>query len=151
MASGETLQSICRDDHMPHAHTVRTWVIRGDPEFLELYTRARQAQAWKWSEDIIEISDDISKDYCQDETGNWRPDHDHINRAKLRVESRRWFVSRVLPRIFGDNVSHEHTGQGGGPIQLAAAPFDASRLSLEERQQLRALLVKARDSNGSQD
>jgi hypothetical protein len=67
------------------------------------------------------------------------------------VESRKWFVSRVLPRIFGDKVAHEITGKDGGPIQLQPVPFDASQLSADERQQLRALLLKARESSGSRD
>jgi hypothetical protein len=29
-------------------------------------------------------------------------DHDHIARARLRVDSRKWILSKMLPRIYGD-------------------------------------------------
>jgi hypothetical protein len=90
-----------------------------------------------WAEDIIEISDDGSRDYVatSDEDGAHRVDHDHVSRSRLRVDSRKWLLSKLAPKKYGDRVGLEHYGPGGGPIETKAT-IDISAATDE---QLRAL------------
>jgi hypothetical protein len=63
LSSGESLRSICRDDGMPKADTVYSWLL--DPEkklFSEQYARARASQAELMFDELLEISDDSSQD-----------------------------------------------------------------------------------------
>ncbi|HEX7767713.1 MAG TPA: hypothetical protein VF443_13440, partial [Nitrospira sp.] len=38
---------------------------------------------------------------------------DMVERAKLRVDTRKWALARMMPRKFGDRMTQELTGAGG--------------------------------------
>ena len=110
LSGGESLTSICKDDGMPAKVTVFKW-IRNDAEFANQYARAREAQAEHYLDEIIQISDDSVLDTDIDpESGNERTNHDVIQRAKLRVDTRKWAMSRLAPKKYGDRITH-----GGDP------------------------------------
>ena len=105
MAEGESLRAICRDDGMPGISSVMRWLFDplddSDPRvaFREQYARARQAQAEGWAEEIVSIADSTADD---------------VNRDRLRVDSRKWISSRLLPRVYGDRTILEG---GDNPIR----------------------------------
>lgn len=114
IAEGETLVSVCKDDDMPGVATVLRWP---DPEFRELYTRAKEIRLEVMAEDIIAISDDGANDtYIDEETKQRRTDHDVINRSRLRVDTRKWLLARLASKTYGDRVTQQHTGPDGGPV-----------------------------------
>lgn len=39
------------------------------------------------------------------------PNLEHINRTRLRVDTRKWIVSKLLPKKYGDLVRTEHSGK----------------------------------------
>ena len=49
--------------------------------------------------------------------GNAFTDHDVIARSRLRVDTRKWYLSKVLPKVYGEKL--ELTGSDGGPMQVA--------------------------------
>jgi hypothetical protein len=108
MACGESLSVICRTRGMPTRTTVLTWVTT-DPAFEALYDRARQAMGDALAEQILEIADDASADLS---------DPQSVNRAKLKVDTRKWLASKLFPRQFGDVVRNEVSGPAGGPIAV---------------------------------
>lgn len=118
LAEGGLLIAFCRKDGAPHVATIYRW-MEAHPEFREAYARAREVGLHLMAEDVIDISDDGSRDYTTAADGREVPDHDHIARSRLRVDSRKWLASKLLPKIYGDKVQQEHTGPGGGPITLA--------------------------------
>lgn len=116
MMEGESLRVICFDTTMPNASTVHAWVLEDKKEhiddleeigFSKKYARARDIQAEVMFEEILEIADDGSNDYMSitkgDETYNVE-DREVTNRSRLRVDSRKWYLSKVLPKKFGDKV-----------------------------------------------
>lgn len=115
LAAGESLNAICKADEMPPESTVRGWALDDVQGFAAKYTRAREIQADVLVEQILDISDDGSRDYVATENGV-SVDHDHIARSRLRVDSRKWFASKVLPKKYGDKVAL--TGDGGGPLSM---------------------------------
>lgn len=125
LAAGESLRGICRDDELPDAGTVFRWLSCQDEAFAtfrEQYARAREIQADALVDEILEISDDGTNDWMerQDEDGEnsgWRINGEHIQRSRLRVDSRKWFASKVLPKKYGDKVQQEISGPNGGPVQ----------------------------------
>lgn len=139
LAAGESLRGICRDDAMPDASTVFRWLSGSDEtltSFREQYTRAREIQAHAFVDEIFEISDDGSNDWMarqgKDDAPGWTLNGEHIQRSRLRVDSRKWFASKVLPKIYGDRVIQEVTGKDGGPIQteeVNARELIASRIA----------------------
>ena len=121
MADGESLRSICRDEAMPAESTVRMWHVEDREGFSAHYTHAREAQVDRWAEEIVEIADDGSNDFMERKIGDEIvevPNHEHMNRSRLRVDTRKWLMSKLLPKKFGDKVTNEHTGGDGGPIKL---------------------------------
>lgn len=114
---GESLREICADDTMPGKSTVMRW-LAAHAEFRDQYASAREAQADYYAEEIIEISDDSSRDTYMDDNGNTRTDQEVIGRSRLRVDTRKWLMARMVPKKYGDRVVQEHTGPGGGPVQV---------------------------------
>ena len=73
--------------------------------------------------------------------------------GKLVGTKRRFSDNLAMFRLKGEMPNkyrevHEHTGAGGGPIQLAAV--DLSRLTDDELKKARALSLKAQNGAGSQ-
>lgn len=108
IALGEMLLHICEEKEMPTTSTVYNWLLDDDKrEFLDKYRRARDAQAEKMSEEIIDISDDGTNDLMTITKGNETynvEDREVTNRSKLRVNARQWYLSKVMPKKFGDKL-----------------------------------------------
>lgn len=130
IAAGRTLPSILRDEGMPDMRWVFTQ-IKGDESFYQSYTRAREARTELWAEGLIEIADDGRNDTYVDEDGIQRVDHDHVARSRLRVDTRKWLASKLLPKTYGDKVTTEVTGSDGGPVQVAVVELPALKQALE--------------------
>lgn len=43
-----------------------------------------------------------------------------VQRNRLRVDARKWLLSKMAPKKYGDKVTQEHTGANGGAIQVAS-------------------------------
>lgn len=104
MAVGKSLRSICAPDGMPAESTVRLWAVTDRDGFAAHYARAREAQMEALSEDILEISDDASRDIHVKEDGTEVADHELVQRSKLRVDSRKWLMSKLAPKKYGDKL-----------------------------------------------
>lgn len=113
LAQGKTLREACRGEEMPPESTVRLWVADDREGFAAHYARAREIGYHMMADEILHIADDNSSDVRTDEDGNELVNHDVINRAKLRIDSRKWLLSKALPKIYGDrieaNVNHTLT------------------------------------------
>ena len=114
MAEGESLRQICRDDHMPDERRVREWYVRDLHGFAPHYARARELLLDAWAEEIIDIAEDGSNDWMVRETERGRMvrslDDEHVRRSQLRIESRKWLLSKLAPKKYGDKVAVEHSG-----------------------------------------
>ncbi len=128
LAEGESLRAICVDKGMPSAETVRRWLLDNE-DFCAQYVRAREVQADRFAEEILEIADDASDDWAVDKDGKKTLDHEHVQRSRLRVDTRKWLMARMAPKKYGDKM--QHVGEGGGPIRtevdLTGIPTDVLR------------------------
>jgi hypothetical protein len=66
---------------------------------------------------------------------------DVVAHKRLQVDTRKWLLSKVLPKIYGDKIVQEHIGANGGPIALAAV--DMKNLTDEELESMNLMLTKA--------
>ena len=119
LAAGETLRAICRDEGMPHEATVRGWALDDREGFSTQYARSREIGYMAMADETLEIADDGSNDTYKTDEGQEATNHDVIARSRLRVDTRKWLLSKALPKVFGDKIVQEHTGADGGPIQQA--------------------------------
>jgi len=120
LSEGEPLAQICRDKHMPHDNTVRNWCA-ADQAVSVAIARAREAGFDQIALDAMQVADDCSRDYKKDADGRDVPDHDHIQRSKLRVETRLKLLAKWDPRRYGDRVQTEHSGSIGLAEIVAAS------------------------------
>lgn len=133
LASGESLRSICRDAGMPDKGTVLKWLfLEKFPEFNDQYARARRVQAELYAEEVIGIADDGTNDYMEklDDEGNpngKQVNGEHIQRSRLRVDTRKWVACKLLPKVYGDKVEATHKGDAENPIKIDStlSPSDA--------------------------
>lgn len=110
LANGESLRAICasdRDDWMPSIGTILRWVSE-KPEFREQYARAREVQAETHADDIVTIADGPAEGDDSVKTA----------RDRLRVDSRKWVASKLLPKKYGDKLQQEVSGPDGGAIAV---------------------------------
>jgi len=117
IAAGESVRSISRDENMPAESTIRSWAVDDIEGFNAQYTRAIQIRAVGWAEEIIEISDDGSQDtYIDPATGQERTNHEIVARSRLRTDNRKWMLSKVLPKVYGDKLDVNHGVQPENPL-----------------------------------
>ncbi len=113
IADGFSLRQIARELDCSDAAIVK-WSVQ-DEEFGSQYARAMQARAERMAMEIEEIADEGTNDWMERE-GITVPDHEHISRSKLRVDTRKWLMSKMLPKKYGDKTTTEHTGPDGAPL-----------------------------------
>lgn len=117
LAVGQSLRTVCKPDHMPSVATVFNW-FKSHPEFLEQYTRAKEESADALIEEMLDIADDGTNDWMErvgkeGESLGYQLNGEHVNRSRLRVDTRKWIASKLKPKKYGDKTSLEHTGKDG--------------------------------------
>ena len=121
LCEGRTLREICKGEGFPTEAAVRQWALNDHEGFAERYRRAREIGYHSMADEIVEIVDDATNDWMEREnqrTGKIDvvPDHDHINRSRLRFQARQWLLSKALPKLYGDKIAV--TGPEGGALQI---------------------------------
>ncbi len=136
IAERESLRKICADPDMPDKTTVLRWLAaKENAEFRTQYAHAREMQADTLFDEALEIADEVSDDWAKDKDGNDIFDHEHVQRSRLRVDTRKWAAGKLAPKKYGDKF--QHVGEGGGPIRVRP---DLSKLNDEELDALERIL-----------
>jgi hypothetical protein len=123
VANGESLNKICSEPGMPARKSFYEWVAQ-DETVLRRYEFAMTMRADTYAEQTIEISDDSRADKYIDENGREVTNHEVVNRARLRVDARKWYASKLAPKKYGDKVVNEH--QGGDPDKPILSKIEIS-------------------------
>lgn len=113
ISNGKGTREIETLDGMPSKATIYKWLSKY-PEFLDLYARSKMVMAFAWEEDMVEIADDGTNDWMarQRETKgvHYVENAEAINRSRLRVDTRKWLLSKLLPKKYGDKIDHNVSG-----------------------------------------
>lgn len=97
LADGESLRRICQDSDMPNKATVFRW-LNAHEEFRDQYARAREEQAETLADEIVLIADT----------------EEDANRARVKIDARKWVAGKLKPKAYGDkqqieaNVTFSH-------------------------------------------
>jgi hypothetical protein len=137
LADGDSLASICCDEEMPDERSVRRWA-RNHGDFGAKYAVARRLGYEKRADELLEIADDSSADWI--DTGNGVFDSVHVNRARLMIDTRKWLLSKMLPKVYGDHVTV--AGDPDQPIHVVQQ-IDWALLSDEELEAIEAFALAA--------
>ncbi len=126
ICEGESLRQVCRDESMPCTSTVMKWANE-IPEFTEQYAKAREMLLEHWAEEITEIADDGSNDWIKREKEDGRVeivlDAEHINRSRLRVDTRKWLMSKLSAKKYGDRTALDLGNQEGKPLAITIMKY----------------------------
>lgn len=111
IASGKSVRTICAEDSFPSMSTVFKW-LRENEEFSQQYVRAREAQADTLFDEVLSIADQYVS--MADKL-----DVDHIQRARLRIDARKWMASKLQPKKYGDklDIDQKTTHEAGNSLQ----------------------------------
>jgi len=100
---------------MPTPATIYNWLNHHE-DFLKQYARAKEMHADAMAEEILRIADTADADNVCDEYGNIKPNHEWIARTRLRVDARKWYLSKILPKKYGDKIEQTHVGDPEKPV-----------------------------------
>lgn len=93
IAEGESVRSIAKDNKMPNASTIHLWVLEDREGFSKQYAQAKEIGAEVESDEMEEIAET----------------YEDLNRAKLIIDTKKWNLSKKLPKRFGDKLDVDVT------------------------------------------
>ena len=120
LSAGETLRSICRDEHTPSWKAVYDW-IADKADFASRIARARELGEDAIAQECLDIADNATNDWMEkrDSSGDavgWQLNGDHVQRSKLRIETRLKLLAKWNPKKYGDKMQTELSGPNGSAI-----------------------------------
>lgn len=103
IAKGESLRKIDKDDKMPSVSSIIRWLVDDEYKwFRAQYEAACNTKAEVMFDELLEIADNTKSEVMRD---------------RLRVDTRKWYLSKIMPKKFGDKMD---VTSGGKPIPLLA-------------------------------
>ena len=100
---------------MPHWTNFYEW-MDGDEDLRLRFGRAREKGEEAMAAECLEIADNASQDMIETEYGQ-RLNTEHVQRSKLRIETRLKLLAKWNPKKWGEKVDLNHGGQPDNPIQ----------------------------------
>ena len=119
VSSGRSLRSIIDNadrDIIPSFFIFSKW-LKEDEEFEKRYAHACEARSELIFEQILEIADDTVNDYTETEEGR-KINQENIQRSRLKVDARKWMLSKMNPKRFGDKIENTLKGDANSPINI---------------------------------
>ena len=133
LADGESLISICKDDHIPEKSSVLYWVVEDriiegtDEKFSDHYMRAREAQGFSHADEALELRNEIKHELVDP------------NAARVMLDALKWGAERMAPKKHSARQVIDHTSEDG---TMSPSKFDDSELD-ERIKELEAKLSKS--------
>ena len=122
LATGEPLEPILREMGL-QKRTVNYW-REHDEDIAKQFDEARDAGYDVIAASCLEIADDARNDYMAklaeegDEKAVLSFNAEHVQRSKLRIETRLKLLAKWDPRRYGDKLQQEITGKGGAALAI---------------------------------
>jgi len=114
IANGDSLRTACTNADMPAPATIFKWMREHD-SFLKQYEKATQERTEAMAEELLDIVDDGSNDYMvktgKDGAESWQLNGEHIQRSRLRADTRKWLMAKMKPKKYGDKLDVTSDGK----------------------------------------
>jgi hypothetical protein len=109
MRGGLSAFKACQAAGVPHS-TFLEW-MKSDAELADSYARAREDLIERIAQEVIDLSDaDVGL------TPDGKKDWAAIQKHKLQVDTRKWLLSKLAPKKYGDKI--ELTGDPDRPLAI---------------------------------
>lgn len=132
MRDGLSAFKACQAAGVPQS-TFNRWVD-ADAKLAEDYAHAREDLIERMANEVLDLADSEVP-----ETGDGKRDWQAIQQRKLQVDSRKWLLSKLAPKKYGDRL--ELAGDKENPLQVQT--IDASKLPTD----VLAQIIAAKDAN----
>ncbi|MGH8763593.1 MAG: hypothetical protein ACREUR_10255 [Nitrosospira sp.] len=111
---GKSARAMCAEAGISQ-RVLWNW-LASDAQWMQQYLRAKELCIDAYAEEIIEISDDGSRDTYTDEKGREVINREVIARSQLRIDARKWYASKLAPKKYGDKLLNPQEGGEVKPI-----------------------------------
>lgn len=102
--STEGLEKLCEThEDLPNKSTVYEWLLNNQ-EFSDAFKRARVIQTQLCIQELESVTD---AEFYYDEKGVKRYDAALVAQRRLKVETRKWLASKIIPSVYGDKMTVE--------------------------------------------
>ena len=94
------LERLCKMfEDMPDKTTIYQWRFK-HPEFATKYARAKTFQCELLADSMYDLANEIST--YQDSDGNARVDSGSVQAQRLKIDTLKWTLSKLLPKVYGE-------------------------------------------------
>jgi hypothetical protein len=111
ISGGESVNTICSKPDMPSRASFFRW-LKDDESLLARYNIAIETRAYLFAEEIIQIADEEPP-----RTAKGSMDSAFVAWQKTRIDARKWIVSRMLPKVYGDKIDLTSKGDVFDPVR----------------------------------
>jgi hypothetical protein len=123
--TGESVRSICSDPVIDLSRNTFSYWLATVAELQVAYAEAKEAGVENIVEEMFDIADDGRNDWMLRLAFNgshpsWEACGEHIARAKIRVDLRKWYVGQIKPKKYGIKQQLEVSGELGNVAKLNA-------------------------------
>lgn len=127
-SSSKGTKKLCNENsHWPSQDSLFAW-LKAFPEFSEQYAQAKRIQVEVLVDEILEITDDSSQDSFINDEGKRVPNKASIERARLKIDTRKWIACKLAPRVYG---KVDNTEKPISLIELMLKLSDESKIEVE--------------------
>ena len=107
LAEGKSLRTVCLAEDMPCKETVFRW-IGNNEEFRRQYVKAKEEASDALFEETLDIADETLEVI---RSGEERKANAYAQANKLRVDTRKWMMSKMKPKKYGDKMDVTTAGK----------------------------------------
>ena len=161
MSEGQSLRKACsQEDVQTTTKSFLEW-LASSQDFSIQYARAIEERGLFLFEECLTISDAKDQDmYFIDKNGNERIDNGKVTWLRDQVNTRKWFLSKLLPKKYADKLLLDTTTDGGKAQGFDLSIFQPDTLSLmardakiaeDRRKTLTAAAISSGDTEEVQD
>lgn len=115
ISNGRSVKSICTDKDMPSKTSIYKW-LNEHSVFTDMYREAISQRADYHFDEMLDIADDVIAESAE------------VAKAKLQIDTRKWILSRMNPRKYGDNIQEDYGNNDNvQPVQVTVNVRDARK------------------------
>ena len=103
ISNGSTLRKALDESSLAY-ETFFRWIDEDEAKSKQ-YTRATELRAEAMAEELLSISDAVGNDVIIGEDGQEITNHNIIQRDRLRVDSRKWLMSKMFPKKYSEKTT----------------------------------------------
>jgi hypothetical protein len=103
LATGDSLTTVCKAEDMPAKTAVLRWLAKHE-SFRTQYAKSKEVATEALAEQYFDILDEVPP---------MKPDGSidaaAVTWAKNRADARKWYLSKIAPKKYGDKIQTEHS------------------------------------------